>query len=143
MKWLPRLLLGVAAVLLVAAAWQYAQPPEQRTLSFETTELDLGEVAAGEEMVVTFRAVNSGSRPRQILNISPRCSLNCCFLAKKEGWMEVPANGQVDYEVEVKTYRPGQFGVETVLFIDDNGLRQVPVKVIGTAVGGDDEAEGD
>lgn len=48
--------------------------------------------------------------------------------------MSVPAGGTFRYECDVHVKRPGPFDLEIHVYIDDNGVRTVPLSVRGTAV---------
>jgi hypothetical protein len=134
MKRIQRVSEILAIVFILASVWFYMTPPPVRTLSIANDVFDLGEMPIGTTKEAVFLVRNGGDKPRKLFNLAPTCTLDCCFGPKLEIHVTIPANEEVDYVVEVKANRLGPFEVQTEIFLEDNGLRSVPITIRGQGV---------
>lgn len=67
----------IAVALGAGAAWAQQEPPSaaarnvKPNISVEHSELDLGQVPAGQKVVATFVFHNAGTKPVKILKAAP------------------------------------------------------------------------
>lgn len=57
-----------------------------------------------------------------------------CFGPKQLEPVEIPANGSLVIELFLRPYAPGPFEFELPVYVDDDGLRTLPIKLCGHAV---------
>jgi hypothetical protein len=58
----------------------------------------------------------------------------CCLRVRLPDVEDVPAHGSVLVDVEVSIATPGPLSDSVSLYLDDGGLREVALTVVGTAV---------
>jgi hypothetical protein len=120
---------------LAGAIWvSLSSAPRTPGLSFVQAELDLGQVPLSPQPAV-FVVKNSSSKTLRVLNVAQTCTLNCCFSSRQEEYVLVLPHSEVEYVVEITVKAPGPFEIHTNVFVDDLGLRAVPVTIRGTGVG--------
>ncbi len=68
--------------------------------------------------------------------------MNCCFRAKHHSQVTILAGQTAEYPCELTVHKPGPFESEMVLFLEDNGIREVTLTVrgVGVAAGGKTDA---
>jgi hypothetical protein len=60
--------------------------------------------------------------------------VNCRFRAKREAPFELPAGANEVIECMLEPINPGPFEAQLHVYLDDHGLRDIPLVVRGTAV---------
>lgn len=141
-RWAPRLLAALAVLACGYAAYlatKSGEPeaaPAPQAARVADTDRDLGDVPANTVRDVAFVITNPTSKPVRVVGSSGKCGYNCCFTMKHlEGeQVVVPPGGTANYVYEVSVRGPGPFDIDSELFLDDDGLRAVPLKVRGTVV---------
>lgn len=125
-------LLAVAA--LAGAGWlaYRDRPAEPPALAFREPVADVGRRPKGTKVQVPLVLVNTSSRPRQVVRFAGFCRGAHCISGPDDP-VTVPPHAEVSYVVEVTIDAPGPFEIETVLYVDDGGLRALPVVVRGVA----------
>ena len=127
-----------AATLLTIAGWlafrEGSDPPTpESSLTIREPISDLESHPHGQKFELPIVVANNSSETWRILKLAPLCQGSCCIAAKLDDQVVVPPHSEVTYVVEVTPIRPGPFEVDTVLYIEDHGLRTLPVIVRGVA----------
>ncbi len=138
--WAFRLLLLAAAVLGAMAVYRFAATRASTSdaaerLVVDPPERDLGEVPAGIR-TVDFKITNTGTRDRRIVGMSgSACIPNCCF-GPKEPFKNVPLppGETFVYQCELDVKGTGPFEAPIKVYVDDNGLRTIEIKVRGVGI---------
>jgi hypothetical protein len=137
-RWVCRLLWCCAAGFGFTAVWLWLMPAPNRPFHcVDKPDNDLGVCSPGEHEVV-FHVSNQSSQPSQILGLAEGCGVNCCYKSKYQVQMTVPPGGAVGYPCLISVRAPGKFEARMVLFLEVQGLRELPLTVRGVgAVRGD------
>lgn len=104
--------------------------------------IELGQVPVGQTVTLDVRVVNRSSVAGRILNVSRSCDLGGCFDSPLIGPIEVAPGTTVTYPVLFVPGRLGPFEAHIRLYLDDGGVREVRVTVLGigtTPEKGDDQ----
>ncbi len=122
-------LLGIAG-FLISRPTTTTEPPFQ----IDALERDLGKVPCTLHEVV-IQVTNPADRPRTILGATEGCRGNVCYSASRSEATCAVAPGQtVPYKYELDVRQPGPFEIHLVMFLEDNGIREVPLVIRGIGV---------
>ncbi len=128
---------GVAAVVFLALAGYFALQAEylnpKDRFEIPVTEIDLGEIQPGKH-TVTFEVTNRSRQPRRILGVNRDCRVRVCFEGKSHLPVDVQPDETFPCEFELSTHGSGPFEIEMELYVEENGLKVVPLKVRGVLV---------
>jgi hypothetical protein len=102
--------------------------------AIEPTEQDFCAVPAGEIQDATFSIANRGDRTFRIVGFTTACGINCCYREKSALPMSIPPGAEYRFVAEIKVHESGPFEAEMELYIEDNGVRCVPLCVRGQGV---------
>jgi hypothetical protein len=136
-------LLVPAGVLLLAGLWfafRIDGMTPQDALVIEEPEKDLGRLLPGTHDV-DFRVRNTSGKPLRIIGLDSGCTTNCCYRFRDLQQVVVPPHGVAACWIELKVSRPEPFKAQMRLFLEDRGIRIVPITVkgVGIASGGVEE----
>jgi len=125
-----------ALVCLIMAGYDYLfVAPATPAPPFEIgqTEFSVGEIELGTHKLRT--TINNPSKePRRILGIASECAGNSCFTSTLETPVQVPPAGTFDLECELEVKAGGPIYAEVKIYLEENGIRTVTLRVTGTAV---------
>jgi len=130
------ILCAVAAVGLLgwgAYSAFHARPGPDPVCFVTPTEYELGTVPVGDR-VVTFAITNPAGKPRQIVGLAEGCWASVCFSSKHPDQITIPAGETFHYECELSIKEAGPFSAQVEIYLEEDGLRTVPLTVRGTAV---------
>lgn len=121
--------------LILAGFDCLSTPPEAPPPPFKIsrTEFAVGNVSLGTQLLHTSVA-NPSNEPRRILGINGQCSDNSCFGAVQEAPIIIPPGGTLNLDCELLVTRPGPIDAEIKIYLEENGIRTVTLRVTGTAV---------
>ncbi len=131
------LLASVAAlVCLCLASYDYffvplgAPPP-----SFQVSQTDFAVGEVSEEILTLQTTItNPDKEPRRILGMQGRCIANCCTKPLQDEAIVVPPGGSAEVKFQVVAGVPGPIAAEFLIYLEENGIRTVTLRVTGTAV---------
>lgn len=95
-------------------------------------ERDVGTVPLGV-CPVAFDLTNTAARPRRVLGAEASCKKNC-IRAGADELMTIGPGETVAYGCELVLKVEGPFELEMPILIEDNGIREIVLKVRGVAV---------
>jgi hypothetical protein len=136
LTWLSRVFL-MAAVLF--AGWGVcrmlspAPPPSNPPLVVDWPAADLGELGFGPHEVVV-RISNPSDRTRRVLGVMQGCRPNVCFGPKYHRPVAIQPGATVEFACELDITGSGPFVCPIVLYLEENGIREVEHKLRGIAV---------
>lgn len=140
--WTIRFLL-LAGVLLVGwGSWRMLEPEPPAPdppLTVEWPAADLGELGPGVHEVVVYVS-NSSSRSRRILGMLQGCRENVCFGPKIQEPIAIPPGGRAALICELDVTGVGPFECPIVLFLEENGIRDVQQQVRGIGIATENKA---
>lgn len=125
---------AVAGYMLASGAVSSSPSGPPPALEVENTEQDLGEVPIQQDNVVRTSIVNSSDAPARVLCVAQACGSNCCFRPLNDEPIVVPPGDTVVFEWGISVPGPGPFEASAPLYVDDNGLRTILLKVRGSGV---------
>ena len=128
--------LVVAMICLIGATYEFffipptAPPPP---FHITRTEFAADNVPPG---TTPFRTTltNPSKEPRRILGMAVQCVGNCCFKTVQDAPVLVSPGGSFDLDLELDVSRPGPIDAEIKIYLEENGIRTVTLRVTGTAV---------
>ena len=119
-----------AGVLLIRERPRGPHPP----ITVGPSEFALDDVPLGKrEVVVRFE--NPGTVARRIIGLQEACGQRCCLSSKHPELVSIPAGGTFEYHCEVDVRSAGKLECEMHIYLEDNGIRTVTVRITGTAKG--------
>lgn len=125
-----------AVVGLLAAGYDYFfVPPDAPPPPFEISQTDfpLGELEP-QILVLQTTIRNASKEPRRILGTQGLCIANCCTKPLQDAAIVVPPGGSAEVRCKVLISLPGPIAAEFKIYLEDNGIRTVTLRVTGTAV---------
>src|SRR5262245_11313065 len=144
MMWLSRLFLLAALALVSLGGYQVLKPsvePADETVSIDLADRELGRLPLGQHEIV-FHITNPSDRPRRIIGFSGTCVVNCCFSSSHSSPVEILPRGNFPYTTELSIQAPGSFEVTVRLFVEDNGLQELPLTIRGIGVARENNVDG-
>ena len=63
-----------------------------------------------------------------------QCKGNCCFESLRSAPIAVNPGGSIVWNCEILIGEPGAFDVEIKIYLEENGIRTVTLRITGTAV---------
>ena len=136
MRYLVSFTLLAAGICLLMAGYDYFfVPPATPPPPFEIgqTEFSVGEVPLGTHKLRTTIG-NPSTEPRRILGIAGECAGNSCFTSTLETPVQLPPVGSLELECELEVKAAGPIAAEFKIYLEENGIRTVTLRVTGTAV---------
>ncbi len=130
--WLSRAAAAAAVLLGLAGVYLALRPAPRPAGTVEPPGPDLGEVPVGV-FVFEVAVANPSGRPVTVLGVPFRCADNCCFCSERPN--DVVAAGQrLLHRVELHVKEPGPFEAEILFYLDEGGLREIPIPIRGVGV---------
>lgn len=132
-------LVVVSLALAVGGGYLALVPqPKPSGLVLDDADRDVGNVPLGEREV-TLRIANRSDRPAQVQWPAGNCGLNACIGLKQSSRLVVPPGETVELPLTLDVRSPGPFDLTGTLYLIDNELRIVPIRVrgVGVASGGE------
>jgi hypothetical protein len=134
MTWIIRGLLICSLGTLLAAVWLLVQPTPKPALTLVDSVAVLGQIPVGEPHFAVFTFRNDGDAPAQVMNLEPTCSTKVCRGSYHKGPQTIAPQSEAQYLIEVKANAPGEIDIDAFLFVNDRGLRKVPIHISATAI---------
>jgi hypothetical protein len=120
-------------VLLGLAAYAYFAPSVGPGLMVAESDIEVCDCAAGEETSVVVHLHNSSGQSIRVLGLVTCWGQNCRFGPKRsDDTFELPP-GPSDLECSLLVQQAGVFSSQLTLYIDDQGIRRIPLTVRGEA----------
>ncbi len=107
------------------------EPPLGEAITLPEPDMDLGFLPIAEGNCIKIHLMNRSSESLRVVGMSQACGQNVCYHAKDTYYVIIPAHGEVDYECMLSIRSAGPFKITATLFVDDNGLRKIPVTLRG------------
>lgn len=128
---------AVLACLLLAAfeCYPVSDSPDSAQFQVSQTSFDFNLEPLGKHLIVTT-ITNPSNKERRIIGMEGQCRGLNCIKPLRDTPLNVAAFGAVDIECEVLLGRPGPIDIEIKLYLEENGIRTVTLRVTGTAVEG-------
>jgi hypothetical protein len=128
-------LAGLVAVgLLGWSAYTYrVETRPARSVEVESPERDLGEMPVGQSTIV-FHVTNPTDSPAEVISVPDACGKSCCIKPKSTDRLSIPPGGAVDVVCELLVAARSEFEFSGNMFLNDNGLRTVKIKIHGVGV---------
>ena len=125
-----------AVVCLLGASRDYlfippAVPPPPFEL--DRTEFAVSDIPPGPCQLMTI-VVNPDKELRRILGMQGRCIANCCTKPLQDEAIVVPPGGSAEVKFQVVASVPGPIVAEFLIYLEENGIRTVTLRVTGNAV---------
>jgi hypothetical protein len=130
--------LGAALLVLIAAAYQFFYgthpgPSGVDGVLVPKTDFRLEGIGPGEhEVPVTVQ--NRSTEEHRIVGATEACGNNCCVRPKHTGPVSVAPGGTVEFPILIRLSRSGPFEIQVELYLDDDGVRVLPVTIAGTVL---------
>lgn len=96
-------------------------------------EQDVGEKTIGIHEI-TLRLTNPSPRPRRVIGMTELCAGSYCFMMRHPNETTVQPGETCTYKYDLLIKSPGPFRAEGTLFLEGNGLQEVPLVIRGTAI---------
>jgi hypothetical protein len=129
---------GAALLVLTTAGYQFVYGPQPSPsgpddVLVPNTDFRLEGVGPGErEVRVTIQ--NRSAKERRIVGATEACGNNCCVRPKYPGPMTIAPGGTGEFSILVLLSRSGTFEIHVELYLDDDGVRILPVTIAGTVL---------
>ncbi len=127
----------IAAILCLAAAgydYFFTQPAiPLPPFEIAQTEFAVGNAPTGTQLLRT-KITNPSKEPRRVLGIVGQCIGNCCFMPLEGGPIIILPGSSFDLACELDVNRPGPIDAAIKIYLEENGIRTVTLRVTGTAV---------
>jgi hypothetical protein len=126
---------GLAVILTAASGYLALKPNSAPQPDWIVTdaEQDLGEVGLGIHEV-TVRLANPSNQLRRVIGMTELCVGSYCFMMKHPNDTVVQPGESCLYKFDLLIKKPGPFTAEGTLFLEGNGLKEVPVRIHGNAI---------
>jgi hypothetical protein len=132
--WLSRVLMLTALGLAGWGAWNLlVKPMSDPPLRVVWPGPDLGEVAVGAHELVV-RVTNPAGQSRRIIGMMKTCGSNSCISPRHYEPVVIPPGGTVSFLCLLEIRQPMPFEVPMVLYLEDNGAREVKQTLRGVAI---------
>lgn len=127
------MLLGIG---LVFGGMQFLSsgPTDAPLVAVEDPDRDLGIISAGQEREVVFCVHNAGARALRVVGVEDSRRNGCCFRGKLAGPIAIPPRGSTQVGFVLSIHRPRAFSATLDLFVEDGGVRSIPLSVHGEAI---------
>jgi hypothetical protein len=80
---------------------------------------------------VVFQVANVSDQPRRVVGAANECVQNVCYKFKLEDPITIAPGKTDDIACELSVSGDGPFEVSMLLYLEDEGIRQVPLSVRG------------
>ena len=108
-----------------------AMPPPECEISH--TDFDAGIVLIGTYKFQTTIS-NPSREPRRIIGFVDECKPTCCFSHLQDAPILIPPAGSIVIDCELLVKTSGSIDAEIKIYLEENGIRTVTLRVTGTAV---------
>lgn len=131
----PFVLVVALACSLMAGYEKYSSQPSAALRDFEIGQTDfaLVDVPLGSHEFHTT-ITNPSAEPRRVLGISGQCTGNFCITSAQNPPMLIPPGGSLAINCVLEVKFPGPIDAEIRIYLEENGIRTVTLRVTGTAV---------